>query len=132
MKMYIMLLSFLLIPCLVSAGTMRDGLWELTTTMEMPGMPMKMPPQVIRHCYSKEDVKDQKKMIARDNDCKVTDYKQSGSMVTWKMKCTGKSAGDFSGETTFSGDSYTSNMKMSSQGQKMSMKIIGRRIGNCP
>ncbi|OGT99509.1 MAG: hypothetical protein A2X80_14090 [Geobacteraceae bacterium GWB2_52_12] len=115
-----------------AADTMRDGYWELITTMEMPGMPMKMPPTKLKHCYSKDDVKDQKKTITTDKDCTVTDLKQSGNKVTWKMKCTGKNAGTFSGETVYRGDAYDSTMKMQTQGQTMNMKINAKRLGNCP
>jgi len=116
----------------VAADTMRDGYWELITTMEMPGMPMQIPPTTIKHCYTKEDVKDQKKTISTDKNCTVTDLKQSGNKVTWKMKCTGKNAGVFSGETVYKGDAYDSTMKMESQGQTMNMKVKAKRLGDCP
>jgi len=115
-----------------SADTMRDGYWELISTMDMPGMPMQMPPTTIKHCYTKEDVKDPKKTVTTDKNCTVTDLKQSGNKVTWKMKCTGKNAGDFSGETIFKGDAYDSTMKMESQGRTMNMKVKAKRLGNCP
>ncbi len=134
MKMIaIAILSIMVLPATIfAADTMRDGKWELITTMEMPGMPMKMPPSKVEHCYTKEDVKDQKKAISTDKNCTVTDFKQSGSKVTWKMKCTGKNSGDFSGETVFKGDSYDSTMKMVTQGHTMYMKVKAKRIGNCP
>lgn len=115
-----------------AADTMRDGYWELVSTMEMPGMPMKMPPTTVKHCFTQEDVKDQKKTISTDKNCSVTDLNQSGNKVTWKMKCTGKNAGTFSGETVYKGDVYDSTMKMQSEGHTMNMKINARRIGNCP
>lgn len=108
---------------------MRDGLWELTTTMEMSGM--KMPPQKMTHCYTKEDVKDQKKMVNNNKDCKVTDLTSSGNKVKWKMKCTGANAGTFTGETIFNGDNYNSAMKMQSEGMVMDMQVAGKRIGAC-
>jgi Protein of unknown function (DUF3617) len=115
-----------------AADTMRDGYWELITTMEMPGMPMEMPATRVKHCYTKEDVKDQKKTISMDKNCTVTDLKQSGNKVTWKMKCTGKNAGDFSGETVYKRDAYDSTMKMQTQGQTMNMKVKAKRLGDCP
>ena len=115
-----------------AADVMRDGYWELVTSMEMPGMPMKMAPTKIKHCYSKEDVKDQKKTITTDKNCTVTDLKQSGNKVTWSMKCTGKNAGTFSGETVYKGDAYDATMKMKAEGQTMNVKVKGKRIGNCP
>jgi hypothetical protein len=132
-KTFFVLLSTLLLPAAgFAADTMRDGYWELVSTMEMPGMPMKMAPTKMKHCYTKEDVKDPKKSVSTDKNCTVTDLKQSGNRVTWKMKCTGKNAGEFSGETIFKGDAYDSTMKMQAQGQTMNMKIKARRLGNCP
>jgi hypothetical protein len=132
-KSVIAVLFALVLPATCcAADTMRDGNWELITTMDMPGMPMQMPPTKVTHCYSKEDVKDQKKTITTDKNCTVTDLKQSGNKVAWKMKCTGKNAGEFSGETVFKGDAYDSTMKMQTQGQTMNMKVKARRLGNCP
>jgi hypothetical protein len=132
-KIAVAILTALALPAAVlAADTMRDGYWELITTMEMPGMPMKLAPTRTKHCYTKEDVKDQKKTITTDKNCTVTDLKQSGNKVTWKMKCTGKNGGDFSGETVFKADAYDSSMKMQSQGMTMNMKVNAKRLGNCP
>ncbi len=125
--------AMLLLPSGVfAADGIRDGYWEITSQSEMPGMPMKIPATTVKHCYTKEDVKDQKKVIARDKNCTLTDYKVVGNKVTWAMKCTGQSAGTFSGETVFSTDSYASTMKMKAQGQNMTVKVKGKRIGECP
>lgn len=116
----------------LAADGMRDGLWEITSKMEMPGMPMKMKPTVMKHCYSKADVADRKKVIAsRDKNCTVTEMKNTGNKVTWAMKCTGQNAGTMNGETVFSGDTYTSVMHMNSQGHKMTMNVKGKRLGDC-
>jgi len=132
-RIVIAILFTLVLPTAGFAGeTMREGYWEMVTTMEIPGMPMKMAPTKVKHCYSKEDVKDQKKTITTDKNCTVTDMKVSGNKITWKMVCTGKSAGVFSGETVYQGDAYASTMEMQSQGQTMHMKIKGKRIGACP
>jgi hypothetical protein len=135
MKQLLTALVLVVLPMTVLAAEgIREGQWEITSTMEVPGMPMAMPPTTVKHCYTKEDVKDQKKMISREKDCTVTDFKHSGNKVTWKMKCTGKHAGVFSGETVFSGDSYESLMHMQSDAGdsgSMSIKVKGKRIGNC-
>ncbi|HPX61441.1 MAG TPA: DUF3617 family protein [Deltaproteobacteria bacterium] len=111
---------------------MREGKWEISSTVDMPGMPFKMPPTVMTHCYTKEDVKDRKKVVAnQNNDCKVTEMKTSGNKVTWKMKCTGQSKGTMSGVTIFGKDYYNSTMKMQTEGHNMTTKVKARRIGNC-
>jgi len=125
--------GLLLLPSGVfAADSIREGYWEVTSQTEMPGMPMKIPSSTIKHCYTKEDVKDQKKVIARDKNCTMTDYRVSGNKVTWAMKCTGQSAGTFNGETSFSTDAYTSTMKMKTQGHNMTVKVKGKRVGECP
>ncbi len=129
----VLVLAFLPNTILAAEG-IREGMWEITSKMEMPGMPMAMPATTIKHCYTKAEVKDQKKVISTDKNCTVTDLKSSGNKVTWKMKCTGQHPGTFSGETVFSGDSYDSTMKMESSGGKggtMTMKTKGKRVGNC-
>jgi len=132
-KIVVAILSALVIPAAgFAADTMREGYWELTTTMEMPGLPMNMPPTKLKHCYTEDDVKDQKRTITTDKNCTVTDLKQSGNKVSWKMKCTGENAGVFSGETVYSRDAYASTMKMQTQGQTMNMKVKGKRLGACP
>ena len=132
-KIVFALLSTLVIPAAgFATEAMRDGYWELTTTMEMPGMPMKLPPSQVTHCFTKEDVKDQKNTISGNKDCTVTEFNESGNKVTWKMICTGQSAGESSGVTVFNGDSYESTMKMQTQGQTMDMNVKARRLGNCP
>jgi hypothetical protein len=128
-KCFAAVLMFLFVPLTAVAVEMRDGLWEITTTMDMPGM--KMPPQTLKHCYTKEDVKDQKKMVNSNKDCTITELNTIGNKVSWKMKCTGENPGSFSGETTFAGESYDSLMKMKSQGMSMNMKVKGKRIGVC-
>jgi len=135
MKHVLALAVMAALPAAVQAGGgIREGMWEITSRMEMPGMPMEMPATTVKRCYTKDDVKDQKKVITRDKDCKVTDLKSSGSKVTWKMVCTGKNAGTFTGETVFSGDAYDSVMKMQSEGRggAMTIKAKGKRVGNCP
>jgi hypothetical protein len=125
-------LAVLFVPAVsLAAEAMRDGLWEVITQLEMPGMPMKMPSTVMKHCYTKSDVSDQKKIISRDKNCTVTDLKTSAKKVSWKMKCTGENAATMTGETVFGSDSYASVMKMKSQGQDMTMKVKGKRLGNC-
>lgn len=132
MKHVLLALAVVSMPgSVMAAGGMREGMWEMTSKMEMPDMPMEMPATTVKRCFTKEDVKDQKKAITRDKDCTVTKHEASGNKTTWEMKCTGQNAGTFSGESVFSGDSYKSTMKMTSDGESMTIKTTGKRIGNC-
>lgn len=115
-----------------AAAAMKEGMWEITTKVDIPGIPVKVPPQTVKHCYTKEEVKDQKKVVATQKDCTVTDFRQSGNKVTWKMKCTGPNAGTMTGETIFKGDSFASTMITESKGQKTKAKVNAKRVGACP
>jgi hypothetical protein len=131
-KAIVAALCMMAVPAVsLAADGIRDGQWEMTTQMEMPGMPVKMKPAVMRHCYSKNDVLDQKKIISRDKNCTITDMKKTGNKMIWAMKCTGQNAGTMNGETVFTPDSYTSTMHMKTQGRKVTMKVKGKRLGDC-
>lgn len=111
----------------------KDDLWEVTTKMEMPGMPMAMPAQTHRQCIAKNP-KDDDYIPKRDN-CKVTDSKRVGNKVNYQMVCTGKDAMNVVGEVSFGSGSYDGKMKMSGkmEGQdvQMSQTFSGRRVGDC-
>ena len=121
-----------------AAPNMKDGLWEITTKMEMAGKSGgKMPQQVVRSCVTKKDLEDPRRTTpSGDSRCKMTDYKLAGNTATWKMACEGKSEMTGTGTVTYSGDSYTGNqtMTMKTSGQVMNMKMdfAGRRVGDCP
>lgn len=135
MKNAVLFSAALLMPAAVlAAGSpMQEGLWEISSTMSMPGMPYKIPPTKVTHCYSKEDLRDSQKTIPpQQGDCKVTDMKSSGNRVTWKLVCTGQSAGKGEGEIVYRGaTAYEGKMKMETQGMVMTSKYKAKRIGAC-
>lgn len=120
-----------MLPATVPAGeVMKPGLWEITTTMEMPGMPYQPPPQTMRHCYTPQEVKQEP--VPKDKDCQVTELKSSGYKVNWKLECKGEMAGKGEGEITYQGDSaYEGRTRMQTQGMTMTTKYRGKRIGEC-
>jgi hypothetical protein len=121
-------------------GPRQDGKWEITTEVDMPGMPMKMPARTTTQCVTKEDAADPAKAILKQSDpqggrgnpdCKISDLKTNGNSVTWTMKCEGRDAMTGSGQTTYSPDSYTGTMTINRAGQTMTMKYSGKRLGDC-
>jgi len=114
----------------------RDGRWEVKTEMEMPGMPMKMPAMTTTQCITKEQAEDPQRSVPQGrgapNNCKVFDYKAAGNKVTWSMKCEGPEAMSAVGEMTYGENTYDGVMKMERQGQTMTMKLAGKRLGDCP
>ncbi len=120
------------------AHPMRPGQWEITMQMEMPNMPMKMPETKMTQCVTPEQLKDPAAAMTGggpggkpNSACKVSDYKMSGGTVSWKMACPPPQALDGTAEMTFKDDSYTGNMTMKTDKGPMSMKIAGKRLGDC-
>lgn len=130
-----LLLVLLPAPAFASGG-MQPGLWEVTTRMEMTGMPMKMPPITIRHCYTRQDLdKGSNVPQADDKNCKVKDYKLKGDTVTWSIVCTGKNAMSGTGTMTVKPTSYTGKMnyRMKDDGETVDAvtHMSGKRVGDC-
>ena len=116
------------------SGPRRDGNWEVTIEMQMPGMPMNMPAQKTMQCITPQQAADPQNMAPPSgrgqNSCKVSDYKVDGNKVTFSLSCPNDGMTG-TGEFMYATDSYTGTMKMNMQGQSMSMKYSGKRLGDC-
>jgi uncharacterized protein DUF3617 len=114
---------------------MKEGLWEITTRMEMPGMPAGTGSHTVQHCVTKQDAEDPRRTLPKDDRCTIGDYKTSGNTVTWTMQCRGETEMTGTGSMTYHGSSYdgTTTMQMKHGGQTMAMtqQIAGRYIGPC-
>ena len=123
----------------IAQSPVRPGRWELTMQMQMAGSPVQMPEMKSTRCVTPEDAKDPARSLpsgpegrgGQKSDCKMSDYKVSGNTATWKMVCTSPQAMTSTGEMTFTDDSYTGTMKMDSPQGPMTMKLAGKRIGDC-
>jgi len=123
-------MSLLLPSGAPAADLMKPGLWEITTSMEMPGMPFQPPPQTVRHCYTPQEVRDEP--VPKDDNCKITDLKSSGGKVSWKLECKGEMAGKGEGEIVYHGDSaYEGKTSMQVEGMTMTTRYRGKRLGEC-
>jgi len=135
---------FIVIASAVSAvsaqqGPRRDGQWEVTMEMSMPGMPAGMPPMTSTQCITPEEANDpQKAMPPRgrgrgrgDGDCKISDYKVDGNKVSWSMKCEGAQPMTGTGQFLYEADKYTGEIKMDTGRGGMTMKYTGKRLGDC-
>lgn len=121
---------------LAQTSPRRDGNWQITVEMEMPGMPMKMPPRTITQCVTPEQAENPNTTVPsgspdKNNDCKVSDYKLVGNKVTWSLKCTTPQPITGNGEIVYSGDAYDGWMKMKMEAGEMTMKYKGKRLGDC-
>jgi hypothetical protein len=111
---------------------LNPGKWEITTQTEMAGMPGMIPPVTHTQCLGKETLVPQSE--GESQECKISDIKQNGDKVSWKIVCSGKNgAMEGTGEITYKGDSMTGVMNLEIQGAGMQIKntITGKRIGPC-
>jgi hypothetical protein len=110
----------------------REGQWEITTKMEIPGMPTNMPPVKNTQCLTDKDFVPENSQPGQD--CKFPKTKVTGNTVTWTMECKGK-GGEMNGtgKIIYSGDSFKGTMKMQVPGSNMEMTahMEGKRIGEC-
>ena len=137
---------------------MLEGLWELKTTISIPGSPQAIPPQTIKHCYTKAEAQKQADGVPANKDCKMTKHNVTGNKVTWEMVCTGQQKGTMTGEviqgkgttqsrtkstlngmttetyteTTYGKDTMQSRTKSTMQGMTTETQTTGKRLGNCP
>ena len=126
-----------LITAHAETDEMPSGLWQITTKMEMPGMPpemaAKMSGRVMTHCVKPDEKRkwtEQKNQAERGpQKCEMTDRKVDGNVVTWKMKCDNGAITD--GTVTLNGkNAYTMVMNMHSQRGSMKMEMAGKKIAD--
>lgn len=115
---------------------LKDGLWEITTQVQMKGMPQQMPPTTFRQCISKSDPVP--KSQDKSYECKTTSQKMSGNTVSYAVECKGKEGVmATTGKNTYTGStmdgSATTSFKMQGQpAMQMDSKMTGKYIGACP
>lgn len=118
---------------LQAAETMKPGLWEYSTRMEMPGMPMQMPPAVVQNCLKPEDIAGERAYQPDNNkDCKIENMKTSGNTVSYDVKCVGTQPANGRYEFTSTATTMKGKGAMEVQGRTMLMNIEARRLGDCP
>jgi Protein of unknown function (DUF3617) len=118
----------------VSVAEGTDDLWEITTKMEMQGMPMAMPAQTNKVCQPK-DRPQEESAVPADKNCKMSDMQRSGNKSSFKVVCTGKDSFTGTGNFEHNGDNYKGTIQMQGrmEGENFSMtqNISGKRIGSC-
>jgi hypothetical protein len=129
----IVLSALIASPSLVAAadGPRRDGQWNVTIEMQMPGM--QMPPMKTTQCITKAEAADPLKSLPKSNPggaCTVADYKTEGNKISWSMKCEGSQPMSGHGELVYGENTYTGSMTIDAP-QAMTMKYAGTRTGDC-
>ena len=105
-----------------------DELWEMTTRMEVVGMPETT--RVTTVCMPKGAAYQPVKSPAQKK-CEISGVEVSGNQTKWKMECSGRNPMKGSGEMKRSGNTMNGNMEMASEKLKMSQEISGKLVGGC-
>ena len=134
-KMVPITLMLLASYSLVSAGTgpnVKEGEWKITVNFDVPGMPMKMPPNTYTQCIKKDQPipKNEKP----NQVCETKDIKTRGDTVTWTVTCNNRGgAMTGKGVVTYKGDKMEGTMTMTTEGEgaNFTSHYQGVRIGDC-
>lgn len=77
------------VPVHAAGPNIKEGQWEITTELEMPGMPDNMPQKRFSHkeCLSKDDYVPQgSQSSAPGGDCEIKDIRTNGDTVSVNVK----------------------------------------------
>lgn len=131
MKVPASLCALLLPAAALAAGSgMKPGQYEYTMKMDMPGMPVAMPPMTVQHCLTQADLDQGRQYENRQHqDCEVKNLRQSPGKASMDLACKDGTTGR--GEYTFGNDSMTGKTTMTRDGQAMVMNMTARRTGDC-
>jgi hypothetical protein len=124
-------LAFALAASLPASAQGKDDLWEISSKMEMPGMPMAMPAQTSRVCIGKN--RKDEEFVPKQGDCRMVDSKRVGNKFTYRMDCAGNDPTTVDGAITFGNNAYDGQMRMTMKKTKdtMDMTFTGKRVGDC-
>lgn len=114
-----------------NAQHMKPGKWSISIQMDMPNMPMKMPPMTVERCVTQEQADHPEPPKGKnEDDCKISDYKLEGQTLTWTMKCE-KQKMTGTGKMTFAPESYEGESQMTVGDMQMTQKFNGKYLGAC-
>ena len=126
-----LVIFFIFVSVSFAGSLFKEGLWEITSKMEIPGMPVPMPPIKYKQCMTnKNPVPNQSQP---GQECRMKNVKTKGNTVSWEMVCDSQQGEvKSSGKITYKGDRFDGVVMMDMPGQgEMKMTMTGRRIGKC-
>jgi hypothetical protein len=116
----------------IGSPNIKEGLWKVTAKIELPGIPMAIPPAVKTECLDKNRLIPKTGKVENCHDCKIIKVDIKDNTVKWHEECDspeGKVIVD--GEIVYSGDSYKGTIQIKQGNTRMVNKISGKYIGPC-
>jgi len=112
----------------------EPGQYEITSKIDMPGMPATIPPQTIIQCMTDQDPVPNSNL--ENQDCKITNMKQTKTTVSWELECVQQGQKMTStGQMTYKGDAFEgtiqTNLGPNAGNMVMTTVITGKRLSNC-
>lgn len=107
-----------------------DELWEITTQMDMPGIPAGMGTRTTQVCSEKGDPKSALTRSPDMEKCKLSDYRESGNRITMTVSCP-EGTGTVDNTYNAARSEYKGTMTMRSREGTMTVQMAGRRVGDC-
>ncbi len=118
---------------LFAQSRLRPGQYEMTSEMTSAGKAM--PAMKVSECITAEVLKDQTKLLmsaADDQSCKVSDLVKAGDRMTFTFTCKEDGVEFVSrAEMNYGVDAYSGVVTTKTEGQVITTKISGKRIGEC-
>ncbi len=129
-----MMLSMFLLVSTSWALDFVPGQYEITSKVEMPGMPSSLPPQTVIQCMTKQEPVHTENVA--NQGCKVKNLTTKGDTISWEMECEQQGQKmKTTGQITYSGNTFQGTIKTSLGPQAGNMTITtvisGKRIGDC-
>jgi hypothetical protein len=114
----------------------KPGKWEITSSMQMPGMPAGMQAMSFTHiqCLKTDDLVPEDPNPNSQGDCQTQDVRVEGDTVTWKMICESEQGKiTSSGRISYHGTTFEGAVQTRIPGQDMEItnQLQGRWVGPC-
>ena len=117
----------------------RAGLWKVTTRVSREGTVSA--PSSQTNCVTADQMKDPSKSLMPPNtaeeQCTRTQYQWTGTVLNWRMQCSGNMAMSGTGDITFDTPehyrgSITTTGSVNGSDFTSTILLEGGRVGDCP
>ena len=114
----------------------QEGLWEITSTASIVGMPSEIPPLVQKQCFTPKSISPEN--LLKQNNCKMDNMDMQSNHVSWSMNCEQQGmvmqgSGNIQYQKTSFSGTFDLTMSGAPEGAMgMNTTIKGRYIGRCP
>jgi len=114
----------------------QEGLWEVSSEANIPGMPMQMPAVTMEQCFTKQSMKPEN--ILQQNNCQMDTMDIQNNSARWSMTCqqdgmTMQGSGKIQYQKTSFSGVFDMTMSGAPQGaMSIQTKLTGHYIGKCP